>query len=145
MAITRKRKERTWVKERDYFNFNSYNLAVGVGQSYDLISEKVDARMKLRITFAQNYTGSLADWGKVQWDFLINGQPQYPLNGRTDQIGAPGQLVFIGDETYQGDGGDLMVIRITNLDAGAQHIGGIVVRGEWGNYDSDDIVTRRWV
>lgn len=128
------RSTKKWTKDRDYFDFNSYQLPAGVGNFYDLISQKVEAKTILRIREIQTYVNQYVDWTKVQWDFCINGIPIYPLNARTDQIGAPGQLMYIGENTIECPGGSVFSVRITNLDGAAAHIGGVTVRGEWGNY-----------
>jgi len=65
----------------------SYLVPTAAPAYTDLFEIVIPAKAVFRVISFGNYCGTLAAWGTVYWDFLVDDFPLYPYNRIMDQIG----------------------------------------------------------
>ena len=99
----------------------NYSASVPAASNVDLIEIVVPAKATMRVIDFGNYCDTVASWGTIYWDFLMDDLPLYPYNRIMDQIGfGTGRQVVQAIDIY---GGHRFRIRAYNPTAGVVKMG----------------------
>ena len=99
----------------------NYSASVPAASSVDLIEIIVPAKATMRVIDFGNYCDTVASWGAIYWDFLMDDLPLYPYNRIMDQIGfGTGRQLVQAIDIY---GGHRFRIRAYNPTAGVVKMG----------------------
>ncbi len=104
-------------------------LAAPAGSTLTLVNMLVPAKAKMRLLSFGNYMSVAGNWGKVRWDFFINGVLMYPYFAIRDQVGFAASRQEIENKVLYG--GQLLEVIVTQESGAADPTVGVSLQWEW--------------
>lgn len=94
---------------------NNFSANVAIGGTSDLFTLQVPTKCRWRLISFGNYTGTIAAWTVIWWEFLGNEVPISPYERIMDQLGYGPQRQEM--QQIEVPGGSTVVIRAHNPTA----------------------------
>jgi len=120
-----RQKGKEFFQRKEVFVEN-WSQNVPIAGSVDLVTMTVPSRCSMRLISFGNYSGTVAAWGTIYWEFFVDGSVIYPYNRIMDPLGYSGARQGIQDVNISG--GHTLIIRANNPTAAICGMGIIL---EW--------------